>query len=89
MADSLRRRKITKEGYFQIIKSLTPSEYRVYEEMVKGYRASEAAKRLNLKKSTVDSYLKVIYKKLDVVSIVEMIITYGPIYNVINTDELE
>ena len=89
MADSLKRRKITKEEYSEIIETLTPSEYQLYEEMVKGYRTSEAAKRLKLKKSTVDSYLKVIYKKLNIHSMVEMIITYGPIYNVMNTDELE
>ena len=45
------------------------------------------AKRLNLKKATVDSYLKVIYKKLKVHTKVELIVTYGPIFNTVNIDE--
>ena len=89
MTAFMRKRKITNEEYSKIIETLTPSEYRLYEVMIKGYRASEAAKWLNMKKSTVDSNLNVIYKKLDVRSMVEMIITYGPAYNVINNCEQE
>lgn len=87
MSDSMKRRKMTAEEYFETVSMLTPSEYRLYEEMVKGYRAREAAKRLNLKKATVDSYLKVIYKKLKVHTKVELIVTYGPIFNTVNIDE--
>ncbi len=89
MTAFFRKRKITNKEYADIIETLTPSEYRLYEVMIKGYRASEAAKCLSLKKTTVDSYLKTIYRKLDVRSIVEMIITYGPAYNAINNYEQE
>ena len=79
--------KLTEEEYREIISTLTPSELRVYNEMVRGFKAAETAERLNLKKYTVDSYLKVIYKKLNVHTVVEMILTYGPMFNKINNNE--
>lgn len=81
--------KISIKEYESIISTLTPSEKKVYNEMIQGFNATETANRLSLKKSTVDSYLKTIYKKLNVHSIVEMITSYGNTFNYINNVNTE
>lgn len=78
------KRKIEAEEYKKVIDSLTQSELKVYDLVVQGYNVKEMNKRLNLKESTIKSYLKSIFKKLNVHSKVELIITYGSIYNSLN-----
>lgn len=94
MIDFFKRERKCKKGlkykmvelseYNKSVSKLTPSETRVYVELVKGYNSREIAKRLRLKKSTIDSYLKIIYKKLNVHSIVELIMKYGITFNYID-----
>ena len=76
--------KMTLEEYKDIISTLTPQELKVYNEVVRGYNVEEIAKKLNLTKNTINSYMKPIFKKLDVHSKVELIVTYGNIYNLVN-----
>lgn len=76
--------KMSVEEYNEIISLLTPQEKKVYSEVVQGYNVEEISKKLKLTKNTINSYMKVIFKKLNVHSKVELIITYGNIYNIVN-----
>lgn len=80
----LPRYKMNLEDYKKIISTLTPQEEKVYKEIVQGYNVEEISKKLNLTKNTISSYMKQIFKKLDVHSKVELIVTYGNIYNSVN-----
>jgi len=72
------------EEYKDAISTLTPQELKVYNEVVQGYNTEEISKKLKLTKNTVNSYMKPIFKKLNVHSKVELIIAYGNIYNLVN-----
>lgn len=72
------------EEYDEIISRLTDKENIVYNEVVQGFTVNEISKKLNVTKNTINSHLKVIFKKLNVHSKVELIITYGNIYNYVN-----
>jgi len=78
------RYKMDLEEYNEIISTLTRQETKVYNEVVQGYNVEEIAKKLKLTKNTINSYMKVIFKKLNVHSKVELIITYGNIFNLVN-----
>lgn len=80
----LPRYKISIEEYKEKIGSLTNQEEKVYNEVVQGYTTLEIAKKLNLTINTINSYMKSIFKKLDVHSKVELIVTYGNIFNILN-----
>ena len=76
--------KMALEEYKDAISTLTPQELKVYNEVVQGYNTEEISKKLKLTKNTVNSYMKPIFKKLNVHSKVELIIAYGNIYNLVN-----
>lgn len=76
--------KMSLEEYKDVISTLTPQELKVYNEVVQGYNTEEISKKLKLTKNTVNSYMKPIFKKLNVHSKVELIIAYGNIYNLVN-----
>jgi len=76
--------KMALDEYEEIISTLTPQEKKVYSEVVQGYKVDEISKKLKLTKNTINSYMKEIFKKLDVHSKVELIITYGNIFNLVN-----
>jgi len=76
--------KMSLEEYRDAISTLTPQELKVYNEVVQGYNTEEISKKLKLTKNTVNSYMKPIFKKLNVHSKVELIIAYGNIYNLVN-----
>ncbi|MBQ9853614.1 MAG: helix-turn-helix transcriptional regulator [Bacilli bacterium] len=76
--------KMSLEEYKDTISTLTPQELKVYNEVVQGYNTEKISKKLKLTKNTVNSYMKPIFKKLNVHSKVELIIAYGNIYNLVN-----
>lgn len=76
--------KIELDEYNKRISSLTGSEYKVYKEIVQGYSTEETSERTKLKISTIKSYQKSIYKKLEVHSKVELITIYATIYDYLN-----
>ena len=76
--------KISLNEYKKRISSLTPAEYKVYNEIVQGYSIENTSKKTKLKPNTIKSYQKSIYKKLNVHSKVELITTYANLYNYLN-----
>ena len=64
------------EAYRQRTKQLTIMEYKIFMLLREGFSVKECSQRLNMKRREVKIYLKSIFKKLKVRSLVQLIIEY-------------
>lgn len=60
----------------KLVESLTPREKETFYILLGGYSLKEAAKQLNIRYSTANTYQTSIYKKLNVNSRAELIINF-------------
>ena len=60
----------------KLVESLTPREKETFYILLGGYSLKEAAKQLNIRYSTANTYQTAIYKKLNVNSRAELIINF-------------
>ncbi|NLJ87512.1 MAG: helix-turn-helix transcriptional regulator [Epulopiscium sp.] len=64
----------------KLVDSLTPREKETFFILLGGYSLKEAAKKLNIRYSTVNTYQTAIYKKLNVNSRAELIINFRDLW---------
>lgn len=64
----------------KLVESLTPREKETFYILLGGYSLKEAAKKLDIRYSTANTYQTAIYKKLNVNSRAELIINFRDMY---------
>jgi DNA-binding CsgD family transcriptional regulator len=71
---------LTPDEKAKLVESLTPREKETFYILLGGYNLKEAAKQLNIRYSTANTYQTAIYKKLNVNSRAELIINFRDLY---------